>query len=160
LDLRDEDALEHDGSEEVGGVQGFDGGGMSNRRRRLWKLMSRPSLESGKLDSIAGVAMKVYDIHDKEGRIIAFEVKNFLSWRLGIIRIIAKIPGAETTWRPSLSWYSPEVFCKFQIDGIDFEVWEPFGDNSRYWIGPDPARWVPQIERVRDAFARGKWYGP
>ena len=104
--------------------------------------------------------MRVYDLHDDDGRIFAFEVNNFLNWRLGIIRIIAKIPGARITWRPSLSWFSPEVFCRFEIDGIEFEAWEPFGDNSRYWIGPNPARWVPQIDMVRDSFVRGKWYGP
>lgn len=104
--------------------------------------------------------MRVYDIHDKEGRAFAFEVSNFLNWRWGIIRIVSKIPGARITWRPSLSLYSPDVFCKFEINGIAFEVWEPFGDNSRYWIGPEPARWVPEIENVREAFTRGKWYGP
>ena len=35
-----------------------------------------------------------------------------------------------------------------------FVVWEPFGDNDRYWIGPRPLRWVPEIEEVREAFAR------
>jgi len=115
---------------------------------------------SGRIDSIVGVLMKVYDFHDKEGRIFAFEVNNFLNWRLGIIRIIAKIPGARIVWRLSLSLFSPEVFCKFEIDGIAFEASEPFGDNSRYWIGPDPVRWVPQVEKVREAFTRAKWYGP
>ena len=24
----------------------------------------------------------------------------------------------------------------FHFHGVPFVVWEPFGDNSRYWIGP------------------------
>lgn len=102
----------------------------------------------------------MYDIRDNDGRVVAFEVNNVLDWRLGIIRIVSKIPSARITWRPSLHWFSPEVFCKFEVDGVAFEVWEPFGDNSRYWIGPHPVRWVPQIETVRTAFLSAKWYGP
>jgi len=122
--------------------------------------VSRVTHHLGELIEELGALMKVYDLHDKEGRTFAFEVNNFLSWRLGIIRIIAKIPGARITWRPSLTLFSPEVFCKFELDGIAFEAWEPFGDSNRYWIGPDPAQWVPQVEKVREAFIRAKWYGP
>ena len=48
---------------------------------------------------------------------------------------------------------------EFSLDDIRYEIWEPFGDSSRYWIGPariDPAEVVPTAEvvRVRDAFAR------
>lgn len=102
--------------------------------------------------------MRVYDLPDKEGRTVAFEVNNFFLWRWGVIRIISRIPGARITWRPSLSWFSPEVFCKFELDGIAFEAWEPFGDSSRYWIGPDPVHWVPQIEKVREAFLSARRY--
>jgi len=105
-------------------------------------------------------SMRVYDIHDKEGRVFAFEINNFLNWRMGAIRVISKIPGAQITWRPSFSWFSPDVFCKFEIDGTRFQTWEPYGDSDRYWIGPDPPQWAPQIEQVRAAFMSAKWYGP
>ena len=29
-----------------------------------------------------------------------------------------------------------EVHVKFEFDGVAFEAWEPFGDNSRIHIGP------------------------
>jgi hypothetical protein len=104
--------------------------------------------------------MRIYDIRSLDGAIIAFEVNNFCNWRMGVIRIIAKIPGACITWRPSLTWFSPDVFCKFKIDDIEFGAYEPFGDSNRFWIGPNPARWVAQLDVVREAFLRGKWYGP
>src|ERR1700726_3496980 len=100
--------------------------------------------------------MRVYDIHDKEGWVFAFEVNNTFVWRWGVIRIISRIPGAEITWRPSLSWFSPDVFCKFAIEGIAFEAWEAFGDSDRCWIGPDPPRWTPQIDKVREAFINAR----
>jgi hypothetical protein len=28
------------------------------------------------------------------------------------------------------------VHVTFKYLGLDYIVWEPFGDNSRYWIGP------------------------
>ncbi|GGA00902.1 hypothetical protein GCM10011408_22410 [Dyella caseinilytica] len=36
-------------------------------------------------------------------------------------------------------------------------MWEPFGDNSRYWIGPEPVHWCPQIDVVRHAFAKRRF---
>ena len=97
--------------------------------------------------------MRVYDLHDQEGRVFAFEVNNFLLIRADIVSIARKIPGVRIVRHPRrLSWLREEIFCEFELDGIVFEAWEPFGDNSRYWIGPEPARWVPQIEAVRQAF--------
>ena len=102
--------------------------------------------------------MRVYDLRDKEGRVFAFEVNNFFLWRQGVIRIVLSIPGARVVWRPSLSWFSPDVFCRFELGGVTFEAWEPFGDNNRYWIGPEPTRWVPQLEKVREAFVGARRY--
>lgn len=96
--------------------------------------------------------MRVYDYMDKEGRIYAFEVSNLLVWRWGVIRIISKIPGVRITWRPGFTWFSPDVFVKFALEDVEFEASEDDGDNSRYWIGPNPARWVPQVQQVRTAF--------
>ena len=56
-----------------------------------------------------------------------------------------------------LSWRREEVFCEFLLGGARFEIWEPYGDNSRYWIGPAGAnaadmRPTEEIARVREAF--------
>lgn len=42
--------------------------------------------------------------------------------------------------------------CEFLIDGEKFIAWEPYGDNSRYWIGPDPARYLPQTQVLLETF--------
>jgi len=44
--------------------------------------------------------MKVYDIRDEQGRVVAFEVENLLLGRRGLARIAASIPGAVVTRRP------------------------------------------------------------
>ena len=99
-------------------------------------------------------AMKVYDIRDPQDRIFAFEIENLGVGRRGVCRIVERIPGAKVTRRPKfLSWFREAEFCEFTVDGESFAAEEPWGDNSRYWIGPKPPRWVAQAEKVRDAFA-------
>ena len=90
----------------------------------------------------------------------AFEVANILLRRRGACSVVKQIPGARITRRPKLfSWFREDDFCEFEIDGITFVISEPFGDNSRYWIGPKPPRWVPQLAVVRETFIKtsGLW---
>ncbi len=97
--------------------------------------------------------MKTFDLTDNEGRVFAFEIENSGIDRRRVCDLIRSIPGVESRreprrWRFSLD----EEFCEFDLDGIRFVAWEPFGDNSRYWIGPKPPRWVSQIDTIRTAF--------
>jgi hypothetical protein len=96
----------------------------------------------------------VYDIKDVDGRVFAFEINNFPIGRRGVRRVLERIPGCRLVRGPKrfLSWFREDEFCEFEVEGIKFVVAEPYGDNSRYWIGPEPTRWVPQIAAVRDAF--------
>ncbi len=68
-------------------------------------------------------------------------------------QVVETIPGANVVRRPKfLSWFREEEFCKFVVDGKKFVAWEPYGDSSRYWIGPEPIEPLPETQRVRDAF--------
>ena len=100
--------------------------------------------------------MKIYDLHDDQNRIFAFEIPNPGLGRGGVYRVVETIPGGALVRRPKrfLSWFREGTFCEFIVDGETYDVEEPFGDNSRYWVGPRPPRWLPQTEKVRDAFAR------
>jgi len=92
---------------------------------------------------------------DEGGRVVAFEVDNLALSRSRLCRKVSRIPGARITRRPEfLSWWREEVFCEFELDGLMFEAWESYGDNSRYWIGPEPVRWIPEIEKLRSAFVQ------
>lgn len=95
--------------------------------------------------------MQVYNLKEPDGRVSAFEVDN--TGRRKLCRIAHRIPGVRIVRRPVLfSWFREAEFCEFELDGVRFVAWEPYGDNSRYWVGPTPRRWVPQIEAVRNAF--------
>lgn len=94
--------------------------------------------------------MKTYDLKDAKGRVFAFEVPNTLLTRKRVCKIVQSLPGARLlSGRKELA---EEEFCTFEVQGQRFKALEPFGDSSRYWIGPEPPSWCEQIALVRDAF--------
>jgi hypothetical protein len=96
--------------------------------------------------------MKVHDLKDEQGRVFAFEVPNTLLTRRGACKLVESIPGARLlSGRAELR---QQEFCSFEVQGKNFKVWEPWGDNSRYWVGPEPAQWCEEVSIVRDAFVR------
>lgn len=96
--------------------------------------------------------VRVYELRDASGRVFAFEVD--ASGRRGVTAVARAIPGTRVTKAPRfLSWFREEVFCEFELGGVKFEIWEPFGDNSRYWIGPSDHQWHPETQAVITAFA-------
>lgn len=98
--------------------------------------------------------MKVYELHDKEGHVFAFEVENAFLGRAGVCRVVSSIPGARLIRKPKfLSWLREAEFCEFEIGERRFVVEEPFGDNSRYWIGTKPPSWCKEVKMVIDAFS-------
>ena len=99
--------------------------------------------------------MKTYPLHDVENRLFAFEVSTFGIGRHGVCRVVQTIPGAVLIRKPKLlSWFREDSFCEFTVGGEKYEAEEPFGDNSRYWVGPRPPRWLAQTEKVHEAFVR------
>lgn len=97
--------------------------------------------------------MNVFDLKDPDGGVFAFQVDNTFLGRRGVCKLLARIPGCRILKGPGfLSWFWQEQFCQFKIGDVAFVVWEPYGDNDQYWIGPEQARWVPEIAVVRQVF--------
>jgi hypothetical protein len=104
--------------------------------------------------------MKIFELTDKCGCLYAFEVNNLHLTRLGVRRILRRIPGVTIFEKPRkyrLFADHDEEFCIFNFETIRFVAWEPWNDNSRYWIGPkvDEGKEVlatPQISIIRDYF--------
>ena len=96
--------------------------------------------------------MRVYDLKDAGGRVFAFEVSNFMLGRRGVRRVVRRIPNARV-----LSFRGrAEEFCEFEVEGTKFVAWEPWNDNSLYWIGPKPPEPTPHLSKVREAFERAR----
>lgn len=98
--------------------------------------------------------MKVIRNLDNENRVHGFSVSNTFLTRWGALQIVKRIPGVEVLERPRLlgDW----TFCRFTLDGIEFSIDEPFGDNSMFDVTAERAD-SPAIERVAQVFESHKF---
>jgi hypothetical protein len=81
--------------------------------------------------------MKTYPIFDENtGDVLAFEIEHIYVSNSVVTRILSQVPEvSDIRVRKMFSkWQEIHVWFKYQ-EG-DFVVWEPYGDSSRYWIGP------------------------
>jgi hypothetical protein len=95
--------------------------------------------------------MRTYAIRDEHGNLFAFEVSSLLGRRIAR-RIVASVPGARVV-RSNLR---SDVFCEFQVAGEAFAIEEPFGDNSRFWIGPVGGQGGEAIQAARSQFEKAR----
>ena len=99
--------------------------------------------------------MRTYDVNDEQGRALAFEVPNALLSRRQACAAIHDMPGAVVVRHARRSFSRErdnEEFCEFKVGDETFVMWEPWGDNSRYWIGTRPPHACPELEQVRAVF--------
>lgn len=99
--------------------------------------------------------MRTYPLYDPQGRLVAFEVSSLLGRRLAR-RVAASVPGARIV----STNLREDQFCEFEIASARLAIEEPFGDNSRYWVGPVDGLAVEVVERVQAHFANnhtGTW---
>ena len=76
--------------------------------------------------------MRVYDLKDASGRVFAFEVGNLWLGRRGVAAVVRTIPGARVVRSPGreVAFFAEEEFCEFELGGVRFVAWEPYGDSS------------------------------
>ena len=97
--------------------------------------------------------MWIHEGLDERGKLHYFEISSLVT-RYFTYRYAASIPGVEIVKKPRLWRFGDdEIFCVFRLRGKTIEIWEPYGDNSRFHIGASPPGWCPELELVRDAFA-------
>lgn len=81
-------------------------------------------------------SMKTYPIRDETGRSFAVEVDMAYCSLRKLAKVIETIEGVtEAKICKPFSGHG-DVRAQFRYQGYDFAIVEPFGDNSRYWIGP------------------------
>lgn len=80
--------------------------------------------------------MRTYPLHNRpDGTLRGFEINSTWIWIGTILNILKAVPGVSEVKRV----YMREERMVFRFHGEPCVVWEPFGDNSRYWIGPESA---------------------
>jgi hypothetical protein len=99
--------------------------------------------------------MRTYPIKDGHGRLVAFEIPHVYFSIRSIARLLATVHGATVVYRRPLFGQPSDVHLEFQYGGSSYIVWEPFGDNSRYWIGPKKGiNGTADVTPLHDAFER------
>lgn len=94
--------------------------------------------------------MKTYPINRSDGSMLAFEIGNSLVSLRRITRVLGGISGVSGV-RPMAGG---DDRLMFEFGGESCVVNEPFGDNSRYWIGPAfPEGSTLDMKPVQLAFA-------
>jgi hypothetical protein len=96
--------------------------------------------------------MRIYPLH-KDGRLTAFEIDNIYISVREVEQLLSTIVGVtELVRRQPFSRFD-ETHIKFKYQGVPFFVWEPFGDNSRYLIGPvETPGAIPDVRLLQAAF--------
>jgi hypothetical protein len=81
--------------------------------------------------------MKTYPILTKDGsRTFAFEVENVYIAPAAAARLLAKVDGVTDVELRKIFSKSSDVHVEFKYLGQPYIIWEPYGDSSRYWVGP------------------------
>lgn len=96
--------------------------------------------------------MKTYPIKNVEsGELFAFEVRVLGTSISRIVGVLAQL-GATDIHTRRLFGRPRDVHVRFVYEGVKCMVWEPYGDSSRYWIGPEDESDRPNLAKVEEAF--------
>ncbi len=99
--------------------------------------------------------MTTYPIHDPQsGRVVAFEIENVYIGVPTIARLLESVNGITQVRQRRWFRGPDDVHVLFWFRDQECMVWEPYGDSSRYWIGPqDPAPYL-DMGAVQEVFNR------
>jgi hypothetical protein len=97
--------------------------------------------------------MKTYpDGNVMDDRSVGFEIDNIYVNLRTIQLILSTVSGVNNIKRrrPFTKWESVHIWFKYL--NHNFIVVEPFGDNSRYWIGPQNPEEKINIDPIKEVF--------
>ena len=80
--------------------------------------------------------MKVYKMIRESEQLFAFEIDNIYIRPRKIAKLLDAVDGVSNISLRKPFCTSSDIHLEFKYCGKDFIVWEPYGDSSRYWIGP------------------------
>jgi hypothetical protein len=103
--------------------------------------------------------METYPVLSEEGRrTAAFEFENIYIGLGAVARLLVEVEGVTNVRPRKMFAKVSDVHIEFTYLGCPYVVWEPWGDNSRYWIGPEEGAEAGAIGDVtlENAFKRYK----
>lgn len=102
----------------------------------------------------AAINMKTYSMFNEKGeQIPVFQIDNIYVSNSRVARILSQINGVSDLRVRKLFAKWEEIHIWFRYRDRNFVVWEPYGDNSRYWLGPNDDRDANvDIKEIQAAF--------
>jgi len=101
--------------------------------------------------------MKTYPLKDKNDSQIGFEAESVYISVRKILKLLSTTNKISNIKSRRLFDFSNENHIEFDYAGNTFVVMEPFGDNSRYWIGPkDKPNKKVDLSELETIFERHK----
>ena len=79
--------------------------------------------------------METFSIKDNKDSQFAFEIENIYLSLNKVGKLLSTLEGIKIN-KIRKPFEASEYLIEFDYKGRLYEVWEPFGDSSRYWIGP------------------------
>lgn len=81
--------------------------------------------------------MKTFPLSDSESGVkYAFEIEVAYIGPKRIAKLLTDAPDVSKVRVRRLFGPDPEIHVSFNYMDLPYVVWEPYGDNSRFWIGP------------------------
>jgi hypothetical protein len=95
--------------------------------------------------------MKTYPMLEEGGTIRSFEISSGWLSAAPIMRLLEAVPGVVDVRRDRST--ANDYWVTFSYNGVPCAVEEPWGDNSRLWIGPvDSASRRTDMKPIHDQF--------
>ncbi|WP_036114039.1 MULTISPECIES: hypothetical protein [Luteibacter] len=99
--------------------------------------------------------METFPVANKGDQKVAFAIKNIYVSGRTIARLLDQAEGVTDVRLRGRFGSSEDIRIEFKYLDRDYIVWEPFGDNSQYWIGPrSPDEGADEIIGVENIFKR------
>lgn len=97
--------------------------------------------------------MKTYPLKDQNEFQFGFEIENVYISLKKIVNLLSTIDNVSNIRQRRLFDFTNENLIEFDYMGDRFIVFEPFGDNSRYWICPyQKSNRKVDITRIENVF--------
>jgi hypothetical protein len=83
--------------------------------------------------------MKTHPLFGSDcGRKFAFEIERAYIAPAAVARILSDVAHVTDIERRKMFSAIADVILSFNYKGQAYIVWKPYGDSSRYWVGPGP----------------------
>lgn len=96
--------------------------------------------------------MKTFPVVDENTRVVGFEIENAYIAPSTVASVLSSVSGVSEVRRrrPFSRW--DDIHVRFRFRNAECVVEEPFGDNSRYWIGQQDTAERVDLRDVEKAF--------